>query len=606
MIELFIIFKTILYTNLIKVDDNRVIIVLLTSLITLSLIYAILSLKTNKKYFVVFLFYTVFSIILFANAVYFSYFNTLLSINVLSQARQLNTVKNSIKHLLDFSKIILLLDIPFVYYYLNKKEKVFKGKGALKSEDYKNIFKTSSVFVLSILIYLFGIGELKSVINQEFYSHQAVDFYNIVKSDRKSLAEEQTIEDGLKQIEKRMKNEGQNYHGIGKGKNLIVIQVESLANFVMFRDYDGQEITPNLNKLASSPHSLYYNNYFQLIGKGNTSDAEFVSLNSLYPSMEKPTYFQYADNKFYGLPWLMRDNGYTAWAFHGYKRDFWNRDEAYINQGFERFIAEDNFNFTEEIGFGITDKDFFNQSMFYLNQLDQKDENPFFAFLVTLTSHNPYEMPEEYQKINIKEEHKDSLTANYLQSIHYTDEAIAEFIQNLKDNGLYDDSVIVIYGDHFAINAGLETEEEILNYLLGRPYDYDMMMNIPLIIHVPNENLGETITTVGSQLDFYPTIANIMGYENTKGITFGMDLNNPIRENYVFPQTYLYKGSFISQDYMFQFSRDGVYENSKVINRFTRREEDINKFMDVTSRGIREIDLSDYILKNNYFMEYIK
>ncbi len=606
MLELMMLIKSIIYANAIKIDNNETYIIVLTFFISCA-IFSLISWKSgDKKKRNIVVFYSLISILMFANAVYFSYFNTLLSINVLSQARQLNTVKNSIKHLLDFSKMILLLDIPFVYYYLNKKEKVFNGKGALKSEDYKNIFKTSSVFVLSILIYLFGIGELKSVINQEFYSHQAVDFYHIVKSDRKSLAEEQTIEDGLKQIEKRMKNEGQNYQGIGKGKNLIVIQVESLANFVMFRDYDGQEITPNLNKLASSPHSLYYNNYFQLIGKGNTSDAEFVSLNSLYPSMEKPTYFQYADNKFYGLPWLMRDNGYTAWAFHGYKRDFWNRDEAYINQGFERFIAEDNFNFTEEIGFGITDKDFFNQSMFYINQLDQKDENPFFAFLVTLTSHNPYEMPEEYQKINIKEEHKDSLTANYLQSINYTDEAIAEFIQNLKDNGLYDDSVIVIYGDHFAINAGLETEEEILNYLLGRPYDYDMMMNIPLIIHVPNENLGETITTVGSQLDFYPTIANIMGYENTKGITFGMDLNNPIRENYVFPQTYLYKGSFISQDYMFQFSRDGVYENSKVINRFTRKEEDINKFKDVTSRGIREIDLSDYILKNNYFMEYIK
>ncbi|MDG2845211.1 LTA synthase family protein, partial [Vibrio parahaemolyticus] len=177
-----------------------------------------------------------------------------------------------------------------------------------------------------------------------------------------------------------------------------------------------------------------------------------------------------------GLPWLMRDNGYTTWAFHGYKREFWNRDKAYINQGFERFVAEDDFDFDEEIGFGITDKDFFNQSLSYIKKIDEKDENPFFAFLVTLTSHNPYKMPEEYQKINIMEEHKNTLTADYIQAIHYTDEAIGEFIQSLKDNGLYEDSVIVIYGDHFAINAGLETEDEILNYLLGKPYDYDIMM----------------------------------------------------------------------------------------------------------------------------------
>lgn len=606
MLELMMLIKSIIYTNAIKVEKNEGYIIVLTFFLSCA-IFSFISWKSgNKRKRNTIVFYSLISILMFANAVYFSYFNSLLSINVLGQARQLNTVKNSIKHLLDLNKIILVLDIPFVYYFLNKKEKAFGKKGALKAEDYKNIFKTSSVFVLSVLVYLFGIGELKSVINQEFYSHQIVDFYHIVKFEKTSVAEEQTIEDGLKKIAERMKNEGQNYHGIGKGKNLIVIQVESLANFVMFRDYDGQEITPNLNKLALENDSLYYNNYFQLIGKGNTSDAEFVSLNSLYPSMEKPTYFQYADNKFYGLPWLMRDNGYTAWAFHGYKREFWNRDKAYVNQGFERFIAEDNFNFTEEIGFGITDKDFFNQSMFYLKQLDQKDENPFYAFLVTLTSHNPYEMPEEYQKINIREEHKNTLTANYLQAIHYTDEAIGGFIQSLKDNGLYDDSVIVIYGDHFAINAGLETEEEILDYLLEKPYDYDTMMNIPLIIHIPNENLGNTITTVGSQLDFYPTIANVMGYENTKGIVFGMDLNNPTRENCVFPQTYLYKGSVITKDYMFEFSRDGVYENSKAINRHTREEVDINKFKDIYQRGIREIDLSDYILKNNYFQEYIK
>ncbi|MDG2865951.1 LTA synthase family protein, partial [Vibrio parahaemolyticus] len=232
---------------------------------------------------------------------------------------------------------------------------------------------------------------------------------------------------------------------------------------------------------------------------------------------------------------------------------------AYTNQGFERFVAEDDFDFDEEIGFGITDKDFFNQSLSYIKKIDEKDENPFFAFLVTLTSHNPYKMPEEYQKINIMEEHKNTLTADYIQAIHYTDEAIGEFIQSLKDNGLYEDSVIVIYGDHFAINAGLETEDEILNYLLGKPYDYDIMMNIPLIVHIPNEDLGETVTIVGSQLDFYPTIANIMGFKNTKGIVFGMDLNNPSRENYVFPQTYLYKGSVITKDYIFEFSRDGVY-----------------------------------------------
>src|SRR5690606_30397750 len=102
---------------------------------------------------------------------------------------------------------------------------------------------------------------------------------------------------------------------------------------------NGQEVTPNLNKLIMDKSSIYYDNYYQLLGRGNTSDAEFVTHNSLYPSMEEPTYTQYEKNTFYGLPWLLRDNNYTCWAFHGYKKDYWNRANAYVNQGFQRFIS---------------------------------------------------------------------------------------------------------------------------------------------------------------------------------------------------------------------------------------------------------------------------
>src|SRR5690606_33432569 len=109
--------------------------------------------------------------------------------------------------------------------------------------------------------------------------------------------------------------------------------------------------------------TIYYNNYYQSVGKANTADAEFASNNSLYPSLSGPTYMEYGDNTFYGLPWLLRDNGYTAWAFHGYEKDYWNRNDAYVNQGYQRFISQEDFEFEEIIGFGIKDEDFFSQSI---------------------------------------------------------------------------------------------------------------------------------------------------------------------------------------------------------------------------------------------------
>ncbi len=83
-----------------------------------------------------------------------------------------------------------------------------------------------------------------------------------------------------------------------------------------------------------------------------------------------------------------------------------------------------------------------------------------------------------------------------------------------------------MYGDHFAINSAHKEPQKIMTEYLGYTYDLDDMMNIPLIIHIPGEDINETISKVGSQLDFMPTILNIMGYQNQKGIMFGRDLVN--------------------------------------------------------------------------------
>ncbi len=184
-------------------------------------------------------------------------------------------------------------------------------------------------------------------------------------------------QEDLEKLKDRTYLEEGKYTGIGKGKNLIVIQVEALQNFVINLHYDGQEITPNLNRLIQEQGTLYFDKYFQLIGRGNTADAEFVSNNSLYPSMDEPTYSQYEGNTFYGLPWVLRDNGYTAWVFHGYEKEFWNRERAYPNQGFQRFISEEDFDLVETIGFGISDEEFYKQSINYLKELDSIDDNPF-------------------------------------------------------------------------------------------------------------------------------------------------------------------------------------------------------------------------------------
>ncbi|NMR85479.1 sulfatase-like hydrolase/transferase, partial [Vibrio parahaemolyticus] len=130
-------------------------------------------------------------------------------------------------------------------------------------------------------------------------------------------------------------------------------------------------------------------------------------------------------------------------------------------------------------------------------ELDQINYNPFFAFLITLTSHTPFRMPpnEKYTDLG---ELEGTLTGNYIHAIHYADMEVGRFIENLKKEGLYENAVIAIYGDHFGIAAYDDVEKTNVEKITKEKYDYDTMMNIPLLIHIPGTDINKTVSTVGS------------------------------------------------------------------------------------------------------------
>ena len=160
----------------------------------------------------------------------------------------------------------------------------------------------------------------------------------------------------------------------------------------------------------------------------------------------------------------------------------------------------------EKIGFGLSDKSFFRQTADYLKNLEQ----PFYSFIITLSSHVPYKMPDSCQGLELLPEDEGTLFGNYIQAVHYTDEAIGEFIDYIKELGLYDNSIIALYGDHFGIDCKNEAAEQVKAFL-GRDYTYNEMLNIPLIIHIPGSGIHETVETTGGQVDFMPTVLNLLG-----------------------------------------------------------------------------------------------
>ena len=236
------------------------------------------------------------------------------------------------------------------------------------------------------------------------------------------------------------------YFGVEKGKNLIIIQVESLENAVINKTINGQEITPNLNQLAKQ--GLYFDNYYTQIGPGNTADAEFSTMDSLYPLPDDVVFIDYAKNTFAALPQLLVNNGYKTYSMHGDVPTFWNRSNIYPQLGYQKAYGLDDYVITRPVGEGpsdLGDEDLFSQSLPRLESFKQ----PFIATLITMSLHTPFILPADLQTLKIPSQTNLTETQwEYMQAAHYTDKAIGEFIDGLKKDGLYNNSLILIWGDH--------------------------------------------------------------------------------------------------------------------------------------------------------------
>lgn len=474
---------------------------------------------------------------------------------------------------------------------------ISKSKGTLQVFKHKISFVLTLIILPTIILSISFSSIYTGIKKYEFFNYHVYDIISLDPENSKLTSEERSdLVETMKEVQ--VKSTTGNYFGIASEKSrVIVIQIESLQNEMINKSYNGQEITPNINKFIKE-NSIYFTNYYQQLGKGNTSDAEFTSLNSLYPIISGNAYNVYENNGFYGLPWIMRENGYNATSYHGYVASFWNRENIYPHLGFEDSKFEDDYVMGEKIVFGLDDHDFFKQSIPMIKEKGEKS----FHFMVTLSSHKPFDLPEDKKWITLDPE-DDNFFGRYIQSLHYMDHAFGQFIEELKTEGLYDDSVIIFYGDHFGIGMEDELVKERMENFLGREYTFEDMFNVPLVIHVPNSGISQVMDISGGQIDFLPTVLNVLGIENNY-LTFGQDLLNA-EEGFVTSQTFMEKGSFIDNDVVFQIARDGVFENSKAYDRDTHEPVDIENCREGYERAILQVNLSKKVTESNTLISIV-
>jgi len=297
------------------------------------------------------------------------------------------------------------------------------------------------------------------------------------------------------------------YKGMLKGKNVIAIQVESLENFVINQKVYGQEITPNLNKLLSK--SLYFDNIYEQNNNGISSDADLMVNTSILPIRQGTTVYSYPWDKYNSLQNMLKGKGYTNISTHAELPGDWNWTEFHKSLGADKIWDVGMFNQDETIGLGLSDESYLKQVAGKL-----KNENePFYAFMTTLTSHGPFEMPEDKKYLNLPKELDENMLGCYFQSVRYTDEAIGKFIEELEKNNQLDNTVIMLYGDHCGVHKFYE--DKIQDSPLEGDWWKDNHKKIPFIIY-SKDLQPEVISKAGGQSDFLPTISYLLGMDRSE------------------------------------------------------------------------------------------
>ncbi len=593
VIGISILIKLIIFHLYIGMKDQFWMITLKNFFLILALYSLLFLVKEDRRKRSFFIVHFLFSLLLFIDAVYYSNFFTLVPVHSLYQIGQIGTVSDSVWYYLRPKYLLFFVDfiVIFLYERWNHRDQEFQMLNITKKWK-----KTVALISLSFIIGIMGISQqivaeshgLYTPYNLGVLSYHMYDVAQFVtKPEIQPQKIEKVIED-IPKVQEQVKG-----FGMAANRNVIVIQAESLQGFVLNKTVAGQEITPFLNRLLQED-TIYFSRYYEQVGWGNTSDAEFISQNGFYPSSGLYSYKEYEKNHFQALPMLLKEQGYKTLVFHGNEPDFWNRKTIYPKQGWDHFISLDELEADERIGVGLSDRSLFRQAIPIL-----KDQNsPFYSFFVTLTSHHPFMLDEKYCDLKLPKEYEGTILGGYLQSVHYFDQALEKFVEDLKSNNLYEDTVIILYGDHKAFRMEDEEQEELLTHFLGKPYEEDEMYRIPLMVHIPGKPIQEEITRVGGQVDFFPTVANLVGISIPLDSIVGKDLLQA-EKGFAVLQPHTGRGSFIDDEKIFILGRDGRFENSKAWNLKTGVPVSLEECREGYEQAIAEVTTSEYILKHD-------
>lgn len=493
------------------------------------------------------------TVLFFSLIVYHNHFGIIATSQVLDQVKQVGAVKKSIFSVLHPQYMLIFLDIVIIGYVMFNRQKALDWKKAMSRKSNRKV--VAALFCISVMICSLNIFPNRASMNETVKAEQMgilnYEAYALLADQEEEHIEASEITQRVIDQTKGIQPSDQpNLYGAAKGKNLIIIQMESFQNFLVNLTIDGQEITPNMNQLAGS--SFYFPRFYQQVGQGNTSDAEFMVNTSFYVPPNGPATQMYAPKELPSLPKLLQEQGYDTATFHTNEVDFWNRGELYNALGFNRFYDKSYFGEEDTVFYGASDEVLYEKTAAELARMDQNDQ-PFYSHVISMSAHNPFTIPENKYKMSLPERYEGTLVGDYIRAQNYADYALGLFIDELKQNGVWDNSLIVLYGDHrgLPIFSLGEDDNVLLEEILGHEYTERELINIPLIISSTGVTTSSVKEQLGGQVDIMPTVSNLLGVSLDDHIHFGQDLLNQTTYNILPQRYYLPTGSFVNNEELF-------------------------------------------------------
>ncbi|WP_299738405.1 LTA synthase family protein [Rossellomorea sp. y25] len=549
--------------------------------------------KSRTRYIIAASF--VLSFVLYGNVVFYRFFDDFLTLPVLFQTSNFSDLGTSASAIMSWKDLFYFTDVIVLILIIKLKPTWFS------LQNYSRANRRAYFLVATALVF-FNLGLAESerpqlltrtfdremlVKNIGTYNYHVYDIFLQSKSSaQRAMADGSELADIDNYVRASYIEPDKEMFGVAKDKNLIIVSLESLQNFVINSEMNGQEITPFLNEFIGE--SYYFDHFYHQTQQGKTSDSEFILDNSLYPLNRGAVFFTHSGNEFESMTEKLGENGYFTTAMHANNKSFWNRDIMYDSLGYERFYSLPDYEVTEEnsVNWGMKDIPFFEQSVEHMKEMPQ----PFSTKMITLTNHYPFTLDEEDKLIDPYTS-KDGTVNRYFQTVRYMDEAVKNFITDLKESGLYENSVIVMYGDHYGIS---ENHNKAMSQYLGKevtPFVSTQLQQVPMIIHVPGQE-GKTISKVSGQIDLKPTILHLLGIDTKKDIQFGSDLFSSQHEDLAI----LRDGRFITEDY--------VFAGEKCWDKETEETTDMKYCEPYKERVNEELGYSDKIINGDLLRFY--